>query len=144
MQQRRGYPPAAMRWNIEAENHEFAATAFHAMAAANGLEVPREHDLDGKRAPLRPDFVAGRSILWGEHDRRRIHLLGWPKGDAIVLIKQGSETVEVLVANNDLDAVRNIVAKVNRLLPREPASGDMVLPIMFGHQGEESVDATIR
>jgi hypothetical protein len=103
MQQRRGYPPAAMRWNIEAENHEFAATAFH-----------------------------------------RSHLLGWPKGDAIVLIKQGSETVEVLVANNDLDAVRNIVAEVNRLLPREPASGDMVLPIMFGHQGEESVDATIR
>jgi hypothetical protein len=106
--------------------------------------VLREDDLDGNREPLRPDSVAGRSILWYEHDRRRSHLLGWPEGDAIVLIKQGSETVEVLVANNDLDAARKIVAEVDRLLPREPASGDMVLPIMFWHQGEESVDATIR
>ncbi len=144
MEERRGYPPAAMRWNIEAENREFAATAFRAIVAANGLKVLCEHDLDGKREPLRPDSVAGRSILWCEQDRRRSHLLGWPGGDAIVLIKQGSESVEVLVANNDLDAARKIVAEVDRLLPREPVSGDMVLPIMFWHQGEESVEPTVR
>src|SRR5579864_9406817 len=110
MEKRRGYPPAAMRWNIESENHEFAATAFHAIVAANGLKVLSAHELAGKREPLRPDSVAGRSILWCEHDRRRSHLLGWPEGDAIVLIKQGSETAEVFVANNDLDAARKIAA----------------------------------
>jgi hypothetical protein len=27
MEKRRGYPPAAMRWNIEGENHKFARLA---------------------------------------------------------------------------------------------------------------------
>jgi hypothetical protein len=35
MEERRKYPPAAMRWNIEAENHGFAAIAFHAIVAGN-------------------------------------------------------------------------------------------------------------
>lgn len=144
MERRRGYPPAAMRWNIESENHEFAATAFHAIVAANGLKVLTAQELAGKREQLRPDSVDGRSILWCQYDRRRSHLLGWPEDDAIVLIKQGSEIVEVLVAHNDLDAARKILAEIDRLLPREPISGDTALPIMFWHQGEDGVEATIR
>jgi hypothetical protein len=144
MEERRRYPPAAMRWNIEVENREFAATAFHAIVAANGLKVMSEHELDGKREQLRPDCIAGRSILWCEYDHRRSHLLGWPEDDAIVLIKQGGETVEVLVANNDLDAARKIVAEIDKVLPREPISGDTVLPIVFWHQGEDGVETTVR
>jgi hypothetical protein len=144
MEERRGYPPVAMRWNIEGENHEFAATAFHAIVAASGLKVLSEHELTGKREQLRPDSVAGRSILWCERDRRRSHLLDWPENEAIVLIKQNSETVEVLVANNDLDSARKILAEIDRLLPREPINGDTVLPIIFWHQGEECGEATIR
>jgi len=144
MEERRGYPPAAMRWNIEGENREFAATAFHAIVAANGLKVISEHELDGKREQLRPDCITGRSILWCEYDHRRSHLLGWPEDDAIVLIKQGGETVEVLVANNDLDAARKIVTEIDKVLPREPISGDTVLPIVFWHQGEDGVETTVR
>jgi len=81
-----------MRWNIESENHEFAATAFHAIVAANGLQV-------------RP---------WKSWWR------------------------------TDLDAARKILAEIDRLLPREPISGDTVLPIMFWHQGEDGVEATVR
>jgi hypothetical protein len=144
MEERLGYPPAAMRWNIEGENHEFAATAFHAIVAANGLKVLSEHELSGKREQLRLDSVAGRSILWCEYDHRRSHLLGWPEDDSIVLIKQGAETVEVLVANNDLKVARKIVAEVDRLLAREPVSGETALPITFWHQAEDGVETTVR
>jgi Domain of unknown function (DUF5925) len=118
--------------------------AFHAIVAANGFKVSSAHELAGKREQLRPDSVDGRSILWCQYDRRRSHLLGWPEDDAIVLIKQGSATVEVLVAHNDLDAARKILAEIDRLLPREPISGDTVLPIMFWHQSQDGVEATIR
>ena len=145
MDERLGYPPAAIRWNIEGENHGYAAAAFHAMVVASGFKMLVEHDLAGKRERLRPDSVAGRSILWSEHDNRRSHLLSWPEDDAITLIKQGSdEDVGVAVASNDLAVARKIIAEIDKLLSREKVSGETVLPITFWHRGSDVPEITLR
>jgi len=140
-----GYPPAAARWNIEGENHDYAATAFHSMLAARAFGVLMNHDLRGKREGLRPDSIAGRSILWSEHDSRRTHLLSWSGGDAITLIHQDEEGgIDVSVASNDLELARKIIAEIDRLLPREAESGDRVLPMAFWHRGDDSPELTER
>jgi len=39
MDERLAYPAAAMRWNINAEHHDYAATVFQAIVTANGFSV---------------------------------------------------------------------------------------------------------
>ena len=144
MDERLGYPAAVMRWNINGENHEYAATVFQAILTANGFSVLAEQELADVRERLRPESVPGRCILWSEHACSRSLVARWEDADAMVLISQGSETSDVCVASNDLAQARRIIAEVDKLLPREAPGGDIVLPITFWHQGNESAETTVR
>ncbi|MFZ0890507.1 MAG: DUF5925 domain-containing protein [Candidatus Binataceae bacterium] len=142
MDERRGLPPAAIRWNLDGDRIE--SKAFQEIVAASRFKVVTEHVLPERRERLRPDSMAGRAIMWSEDDHRRSHLLGWREEDAIVLIKQDGDTVGVTVANNDLEAARRIIEQIDRLLPREAVSEDRVLPIAFWHRGDEGPEPTVR
>jgi hypothetical protein len=144
MDERLGYPAAVMRWNINGENHNYAATVFQAILSANGFSVLAEQDLPDTRERLRPESMPGRCILWSEHASSRSMVARWKDGDAMVLISQSSETANVCVASNDVAQAREIIAEVDKLLPREAPSGDTVLQITFWHMGNESPEITLR
>ena len=140
-----GYPPVAPRWNIEGEPHDYGVLALHSIVVTRGFRVVTTHNLSGKRERLRPDTVPGASILWSEHDFGRSHLLTWPEGDAVVLVRQDEvEHVDLRVASNDLEAAHKIAAKIDELVSREPASEELVLPVGFWHRGGEGSQITPR
>jgi hypothetical protein len=144
MDERLAYPAPAMRWNINGENHDYAATVFQAIVTANGFSVLVEQELPETRERLRPDSLTGPPILWSEHPHSRSLVIRWQEIEAIVLISQGPETAEVCVAGNDIDVARKIIAEIDKLLARRPISGDLALPITFWHLGNECAEATAR
>lgn len=47
MDERFGYPAAAMRWSVDAQSHDYATSAFHAIVVAKGFSVLIEQGAAG-------------------------------------------------------------------------------------------------
>lgn len=144
MEKSLGYPASAVRWNVNAERVDYAETVFHAILATNGFSVLAEQELVDAREEMRPESVQGQCILWTEHEYSRSLVARWPDGDATILISQSPGFSNVWVASNDLAAAREIIAKIDRSLPRKAPNGDTVLPVTFWHLGNEGAETTVR
>lgn len=144
MDEKVGYPRAAMRWTVDAQHHDYTANVFQAIVVANGFSVLIEHELPDARRHLSADSLSVPPVVWSEHDYMRSLLARWDEAGSIVLISQVLETVEVSVASNDLEAAREIIEAIDKLLPREPIRDDTVLPIRFWHLGNEGAERTVR
>src|SRR5689334_21914436 len=92
----------AMRWAVDAQNHDFASSVFKSIVVANGLRVLLERDLTDAREQLRADSIPGQCILWWEDDDCRSLLFSVEGTGSIVLISQVVAEVEISVASNDL------------------------------------------
>ncbi len=56
---RDAYPATAIRWTIDAQNHDFPASIFKSIILASGLRVVIEHDFPDPRQRLRADSIRG-------------------------------------------------------------------------------------
>jgi Domain of unknown function (DUF5925)/ATPase family associated with various cellular activities (AAA) len=145
MDEKLGYPPAAIRWNIGGDSDGHTGRAFRSIIAARGFRVLIERSFDGKREPMRPDSIEGTSLLWSEHDSRRSHLMGLRGDTAVALIRQGSDdAVTMIVASNDRELSRSIIAEVERRLPYQEIADEIVVPMTFWHRGSDGPEITTR
>jgi hypothetical protein len=138
------YPATAIRWTIDAQNHDFPASIFKSIILASGLRVIIEHDLPDAREQLRADSIRGECVLWSEDDDCRSLLLSMDKGGSMVLVSQALADVEVVVASNDPDTARKIIDEIDHALAREQTEEATALPIAFWHLSPEGPETTVR
>ncbi len=136
MDERLAYP-AVPRWSVSPATHNFAASVFEAILISNGFGVLVNRKLAEQRERLRPDSFATPVILWRDGEYSRSLLLRWRQPAAIALIDQHADrTLEVSVASDDLLAAHEIVAEVDKVVPREDSSGETVVRMLFWHAAD--------
>lgn len=138
------YPASAMRWAVDAQNHDLPSSVFKSIVVANGLRVLLERDLPDAREQLRADSIPGQRILWSEDDDCRSLLFSDEGSGSIVLIIQAVAEVEISVASNDLEAARKIVKEIDAALAREQPKDATTLPIAFWHLSPDGAETTTR
>lgn len=138
------YPATAIRWTIDAQNHDFPASIFKSIILASGLRVVIEHDFPDPRQRLRADSIRGERILWSEDDDCRSLLVSVDNGAAIVLLNQAVADVEVLVASDDPEAARKIIDDIDLALAREHTEDATTLPITFWDLSPDGAETTVR
>jgi len=137
-------PPTAIRWTIDAQNHDFPSSVFKAIVLATGLRVLIEHDLPDAREQLRADSIRGERILWSEDDECRSLLVSVDNAGSMVLVSQALTAVEVVVASNDPETARKIIDEIDHALAREQPKDDTTLPIAFWHLSPDGAETTVR
>ncbi|MGH7814751.1 MAG: DUF5925 domain-containing protein [Candidatus Binataceae bacterium] len=141
MDEKLGYPANSVHWGLDVSRYTRAGAAFAAVTAANGLKIMLEHDLPPTSERLRPDTLPGELIVWLEACHGRHSVVRWPGADAVVMVNQKERDGLVVVAANDRETARKIIAEVWKLLPPAPFE-NAILPITFWYLDHEYIPKT--
>jgi hypothetical protein len=135
---------AVTHWQVDAEHANYAQQVFGAMLARRGLKILLHEAFEATEKELRPDTMAGRLLIWEEHNHHRVALMASVLEDAILLIQQRGSVVVADIASNELEAARKLLAHVHEKFPAEDRSEETCVPLFFWHLSEMGANASVR